>query len=87
MKGHKHGYTFFLSKQGSLASSREASQNRHCSARSGGSAADGIADSVGHVWHPASGGNYRLTKCYEKMVAMQPLFLLVLIKKKGGVLL
>ena len=31
--------------------------------------------------------NYRLTKCYEKMVAMQPLFLLVLIKKKGGVLL
>ena len=31
--------------------------------------------------------NYWLTKCYEKMVAMQPLFLLVLIKKKGGVLL
>ena len=31
--------------------------------------------------------NYRLTKCYEKMVAMQPLFLLVLIKKKGGVLI
>ena len=31
--------------------------------------------------------NCQLTRCYDKMVALQPLFLLDLIKKKGGILL